>query len=79
MRDRSFIAGDEKVIAFSEIKRQRLAEGEDEALRREPWPFEELSRAQVMACAGKDVDAIATELGRSPRSVRIKLESTGYV
>lgn len=79
MRDRPFIAADEKPMPWSEIRRQRLSEGDDSALRGELWPLEELTRAQVMACAGASIEEIATELGRSPRSVRVKLESTGYV
>lgn len=76
---RAFISAGEQAVPFSEIKRQRLAEGDERALELEAWPFEELTRAQQLACAGVSIEEISAELGRAPRSVRIKLESTGYV
>jgi hypothetical protein len=39
-----------------------------------PWPLEELVRAQCMACEGRDLDAIAAALGRSPEDVRRRLD-----
>jgi hypothetical protein len=39
-----------------------------------PWPLEELVRAQRMACEGRDLDAIAAALGRSPEDVRRRLD-----
>lgn len=78
MGDRAFIDGGEAPRRFSEVKAQRLREGDETAIRAEPWPFEQLVEAQQMACAGFSVEAIAEALGRPPRSVRIKLEATGY-
>jgi hypothetical protein len=39
-----------------------------------PWPIEELVRAQRMACAGANFDAIAEALGRPVNDVRRKLD-----
>jgi hypothetical protein len=41
----------------------------------EPWPLEELVRAQRMACEGLTFDDIAQALGRSSDEVRLRLEA----
>jgi hypothetical protein len=40
----------------------------------DPWPIEELVRAQCMACEGRSFDDIARALGRSADEVRRRLE-----
>jgi hypothetical protein len=40
----------------------------------EPWPLEELVRAQRMACDGLSFDDIAQALGRPREEVRLKLD-----
>jgi hypothetical protein len=40
----------------------------------QPWPLDELVRAQRMACEGHSYDDIALALGRSGEKVRRKLD-----
>ena len=40
----------------------------------QPWPLDELVRAQRMACEGRSWDDIALALGRSGEEVRRRLE-----
>jgi hypothetical protein len=40
----------------------------------EPWPLEELVRAQRLACEGYSFDDIAALLGRSSEDVRHRLD-----
>jgi hypothetical protein len=40
----------------------------------QPWPIEELVRAQRMACEGRNFDEIAEALGRSSEDVRRRLD-----
>jgi DNA-binding NarL/FixJ family response regulator len=79
VRDRPYIDGNEAPRRWSDVRADRLAEGDERALALEPWPLEELNLAQRLSCEGHSVNAIAEQLGRTPRSVRIKLEGTGYV
>jgi hypothetical protein len=41
----------------------------------QPWPLEELVRAQCMACEGTSFDDIADTLGRSAEEVRRRLDA----
>jgi hypothetical protein len=40
----------------------------------QPWPLDELVRAQRLACEGQSFDDIAAALGRSSAEVRRKLD-----
>jgi hypothetical protein len=40
----------------------------------EPWPLEELVRAQQLACEGKSFEEIARALGRTAEDVRRRLD-----
>lgn len=40
----------------------------------EPWPLEEVVRAQRMACEGVEFESIAQALGRAMEEVRRRLE-----
>lgn len=58
---RQFIRADEPILPYSDRKAARAYA--------EPWPIEDIVRAQQMACQGKPLDEIARELGRTSAEV----------